>query len=260
MTDGSPRPVAEIPAATDLPLRLHPEWQDRFPWLVQGVTGRGPTDDPFDLGLFGTQPVGAVLARWERLREVTGMRRVVHSRQVHGAELRAHGPGDEPGLLIGSGHDGHLTRAEGVLLTVSVADCVPVALVDGPGRALALVHAGWRGVAAGIVERALERLRRWGGEGAQEIWLHCGPAICGECYEVGPEVHAAVHPGTDPPAAPTPIDLRRAIAGRAVAAGVQADRITVSAHCTRCGPGEFFSHRGGSAARQMAYLGLRSEV
>lgn len=258
MTDTAPRSVAEIPAEADLPLLAHPEWQARFSWLVQGVTGRGDAGDPFDLGLFGQQPVGAVLTRWERLRGATRMGRVVHSRQVHGAELRAHGPGDEPGLLVGSGHDGHLTRAPGVLLTVSVADCVPVYVVDAANRAVALVHAGWRGLAAGIVERALDRLRSWRGDATEEIWLHCGPSICGTCYEVGPEVHVAVHPGVEPPSHPKPIDLRAAIAQRLRGRGVPAERVTVSAHCTRCGPGEFFSHRAGSAARQMGYLGIRA--
>lgn len=258
MTDGAPRAVAEIPAGADLPLWTHPEWQARFPWLVQGVTGRGGAAEPFDLGLFGNQPVGAAMGRWERLRAATEMRRAVHSRQVHGAELRVHGAGDEPGLLIGSGHDGHLTRAPGVLLTVSVADCVPVYVVDAATRAIALVHAGWRGVAAGIVERALTRLRSWHAAGPEEVWLHCGPSICGECYEVGPEVHAVIHPNVEPPPAPTPIDLRAAIAQRVQGLGVSPEGVTVSAHCTRCGPGGFFSHRGGSAARQMGYLGLRS--
>jgi polyphenol oxidase len=251
-----PRALAETTTHADLPLWIHPEWQARFPWLVQGVTGRGEGEEPFDLGLFGGNPVGEVLARWELLRAATGMQRIVHSRQVHGAELRAHGPGDEPGLLIGSGHDGHLTRTPGVLLTVSIADCVPVYIIDAAQRAVALVHAGWRGVAAGIVERAVERLRLWRGAG-EEVWLHCGPAICGSCYEVGPEVHAAVMTGAAPRQVPTPIDLRAAIAARAAVLGIQPERVTASAHCTRCGPGSFFSHRAGSSGRQMAVLGVR---
>lgn len=259
MTAGPARVVAEVPpAAGDLPLWVHPEWQERFPWLVQGTTGRGDAAAPFDLGLFGAQPVGEVVSRWERLREATGIRRAVHSRQVHRAEIQVHATGAAAGLLIGSGYDGHATREAGVLLTVSVADCVPVYVVDAASRALALLHAGWRGVAAGIVERGLEWIR--GGEGgasAREFWLHCGPSICGRCYEVGPEVHAAVRPDRSPPSSPTPIDLRAAIATRAVAAGVDAARLTESAHCTRCGPGEFFSHRGGSAGRQMAVMGRK---
>lgn len=249
--------VEEVLDAGDVPLWRHSDWRERFPWLVQGVTGAGDAAEPFDLGLFGAEPVGRVLDRWERLRAATGMRRVVHARQVHGAELRAHGVGEEQGILIGTGYDGHLTRAAGLLLTVSIADCVPVFLVDDVARAVAVVHAGWRGVAAGIVERAIERLRVWRGDGAGELWLHCGPAICGRCYEVGPEVHAGVRPEEEPPTGPAPIDLRAEILRRAMARDVAAERSTVSAHCTKCGPGKFFSHRGGSPARQMAILGMR---
>ena len=113
---------------------------------------------------------------------------------------------------------------------------------------MALVHAGWRGVAGGIVERAVAELGSRHGAAAGGLWLHCGPAICGTCYEVGPEVHRAVDAGAPAPGHPTPIDLRAAIARRAHALGVAEERVTVSAHCTRCGPGGFYSHRGGSRA------------
>jgi hypothetical protein len=240
-----------------VPLWQHVGWRERFPWLVQGTTGAGEVADPFDLGLFGKSPVGRVLERWDQLRESTGMRRAAHSRQVHGAELSAHESGDEKGLLIASGYDGHLTRAPGLLLTVSVADCVPVYLVDPPNRVVAIVHAGWRGVAAGIVERAIDRMKAWQSSEEDEAWLHAGPSICGGCYEVGPEVHERVWPGMAVPAQPAPIDLRTAIVTRALRKGLAAERISVSSHCTLCGPGSFFSHRGGSPERQMAVVGIR---
>ena len=258
MTEAGGRPVAEIPAAGDLPVWVHPEWRERFAWLLQGTTGQGRDEEPFDLGLYGAQPVGTVMGRWDRLLSWSGMPRAVHSRQVHAADLRAHGPAAETGLLIGQGHDGHLTREPGVLLTVAVADCIPVFIVDAEARAVALVHAGWRGVAAGIVEAALARLVRWNPEAESRLWLHCGPSICGQCYEVGPEVHAAVLPEGRVPAGPEPIDLAAAVAIRAVRAGAGTERVTVSAHCTRCGDDEFFSHRGGSSGRQMGLLGIRA--
>jgi YfiH family protein len=258
MSPPVPRTVAERRRPGEVPLWSHPDWSERFPWLVQGTTGAGEAETPFDLGLFGARPVGEVMERWRRLREATEMPVAVHARQVHQAEVRAHDAPLPPGLVAMQGFDGHLTRQEGVLLTVSVADCVPVSLVDGRGRAVALVHAGWRGVAGGIVERAArEMTERYGTEPA-DVWLHCGPAICGACYEVGPEVHHAVYPEEAPPEAPRPIDLRAAIARRAAGLGMVSDRVTVSAHCTRCGPGAFFSHRGGSPARQMGLLGRRN--
>ncbi|HEU0055313.1 MAG TPA: laccase domain-containing protein, partial [Longimicrobium sp.] len=117
---------------------------------------------------------------------------------------------------------------------------------------------GGGGRGGGITERGIERLAHgWQADPAR-LWVHCGPSICGACYEVGPEVHAAVHPDRPPPAAPTPIDLRAAVAARAIALGVPASQVTVSPHCTRCGPPDFFSHRAGSAGRQMGVLGIRA--
>ncbi len=249
--------ITEQPEDGPVPRWTNPEWQRRFPWLVQGTTGQGDAEDPFDLGLSGAAPVSRVLERWRALGRATGMTRLVHARQVHAADLCGHGGAGPPGLLLMEGVDGHLTRRSGVLLTVSVADCVPVSLVDPERRAVALLHAGWRGAAAGIVERAITRLAEEFGSIAADLWLHCGPAICGDCYEVGPEVHRALRPAADPPPAPRPVNLRAAIAERATAAGVPPRQITLSNHCTRCGPGAFFSHRGGSPARQMGFLGIR---
>jgi YfiH family protein len=251
------RVVAEAEAGGEVPLWIHPEWAERFPWLVQGTTGRGAAEAPFDLGLSGAGPAGPTLERWRSLRAAAGAETVVHSRQVHAADVWTHREQGAPGIAVMDGFDGHVTAVPGLLLTVSVADCVPVSIVDPETRSVALVHAGWRGTAGGIVERALEMLYAEHGARADDLWLHCGPAICGECYEVGPEVHAGVRPGCAPPDAPTPIDLRAAIAERAAGRGVLPERITVSGHCTRHGPGGFFSHRGGSPARQMGVLGIR---
>lgn len=254
-----PRTVRERASAGAVPLWTHPEWEERFPWLVQGTTGRGGAAAEFDLGLSGAQPVGEALDRWRSLLRATGMETAAHARQVHGAELWIHREAGGPGVLVMDGFDGHVTDRPGILLSVAVADCVPVSVVDPESRAVALVHAGWRGTAAGIVERAVHRLAEsWQGS-AERLWLHCGPAICGACYEVGPEVHAAVNPGRPVPGAPTPIDVRAAIAERVVAGGVAEERVSVSAHCTRCGDGGFFSHRGGSKGRQMGVLGIRPE-
>lgn len=241
------RTVREPPSErAGLPLYVHPEWVDRYDWLVQGTTGRG---DDLDLGLFGPTPVGTALDRWRRLREATGMARAVHGLQVHGAQLMEHADAS-PGMYVTEGRDGHVTRTTGILLTVSVADCVPISLVDPGRRAVALLHGGWRGTAAGIVERGLERL----GADPAEVHAHMGPAICGRCYQVGPEVHEAL--GLPVPPNPTEVDVRAVQAHRLMEAGVLPEAITVSEHCTRCGEG-FFSHRAGSKGRQLGFLGLR---
>jgi YfiH family protein len=197
--------------------------------------------------------------RWRALLAATGMETAAHSRQVHGADLWIHRGRGAPGIVVMDGFDGHVTDRPGLLLAVGVADCVPVSIVHPAHGCVAMVHAGWRGTAAGIVERGINRLAAsWTGS-VEQLRLHCGPAICGRCYEVGPEVHAAVNPGREAPSGPACIDLRAAIFDRAVAAGIAPENVTVSAHCTRCGPPDFFSHRGGSSARQMGVLGLRRE-
>lgn len=245
------RCVREERSRGAVPLHVHPEWAQAFPWLVQGTTGRGE-GAPFDLGLFGTAPVGPVLRRWGALREAAGMPAAVHAHQVHGAGILAHDRPLGPGLLITEGVDGHRTGAAGILLTVSVADCVPVFLVAPRTRRVAMLHGGWRGTAAGIVPAGIRDL---GGDSPGDLHVHLGPAICGGCYEVGPEVHEAL--GLPVPPTNTPADIRAVQARQAIQAGVPAGQVTASAHCTRCGDG-FFSHRAGDPERQMGVVGIRA--
>jgi len=265
-----PRVVREV-AADALPALVHPEWAQAFRWLVQGTTRRGPEGRPFDLGLFsGGLDEEVVREGWSRLAEETGADRVVHAHQVHGARVRLWGEWNgasewdgarggaesvDPPILV-EPCDGHATGEPGVLLAVTTADCVPVFVVDPGGRAVAMLHAGWRGAAAGILEEGLSTMLRALGSEMADLHVHLGPAICGSCYEVGPEVFEAL--GRPVPAAPTPIDLRSILAERAVEAGVERERITVSAHCTRCTGSGLFSHRGGDAHRHVGYLGIRA--
>lgn len=251
-------------------------WSRRWPWLVQGITTRG-VDGGRDMALFGQSPTATVLSNWEALGAELEVTSAVHARQVHGAEVvRRRGvPG---GLTVAPACDGHWTTASGVLLTVSVADCVPVYLVCDEPRAVSAIHAGWRGAAAGILEAGLDELP---GD-TMSTWVHLGPSICGACYEVGPEVHEAL--GEPVPPGPTPVDLRTNLARRAVAAGVPQDQITISELCTLCRSGSagavgdnggdevvseeplldealgLFSHRGGDAGRQVGFIAIRDGV
>lgn len=249
-----PRRVTEVRAAGAIPLWTHPEWSARFPWLVHGTTGRGEGEAPFDLGLHGALPAGEVIGRWRTLQQNT-LATVVHARQIHGAAIAGWHLPVPSGIVLIEGFDAHLTDRPELLLTISVADCVPVFLVEARTRALALVHAGWRGIAQGIVEAAIVKLAPEGSR--SQLWLHSGPSICAACYEVGPEVHRAILPGTEAPAHPQTIDLPGAIMERAQRLGIPAAQTTRSTHCTRCGEGRFFSHRAGSAARQLGILGRR---
>ncbi len=137
-------------------------------------------------------------------------------------------------------------------MAVTVADCVPVFLIDPGARLLGLAHAGWRGTAAGVVPATVARMGELGSEAAS-LYAHLGPAICGECYEVGPEVVAALGAVS---LSPRRVDLRRHIAGQLAALGLHPGRVTVSDGCTRCDSGRYFSYRGGDRGQRMcAFLG-----
>jgi YfiH family protein len=239
-----------------VPALVHEAWAAELDWLVQGTTTRRFRDDAteeFDLGLFSEgSPVERVREHWAHLIEITGMRTAVHARQVHEAEVRTHAASTR-GLSLVDPCDGHTTTEPGVLLAVTTADCVPVFLADPATHAVGLLHAGWRGTAAGVLERGLDRMAER--SDVRDLRVHLGPAICGGCYEVGPEVFEAL--GEARPARPKPLDLRAVLARRAIAGGVDAALVTVSEHCTRCTGSELFSHRGGDRGRQVGYIGIR---
>jgi YfiH family protein len=151
--------------------------------------------------------------------------------------------------------DGHVTTSRGVLLTVTIADCIPVYLSEVGGRGVALLHAGWRGIAGGILERGVRLLAGSTGSRASSIAMHCGVGICERCYEVGREVMDGCGRPADG-VGPWHLDLRQVLVKQGEELGLV--EISTSGRCTRCQHDLFFSHRAsaGSDGRQVAYLGL----
>jgi YfiH family protein len=244
--------ITEDLATSPAPLLVHGGWAERWPWLVQGTTTRGQAD-PWDMALFGGGVAREVQERWDALLGGMPALGAVHARQVHGPGVRYHRHA-HAGFRVTPPCDGHVTAAPGLLLAVSVADCVPVFMVAPEPRAVAVVHAGWRGAAAGVLESAVAAFRDRLGIRADGLHMHLGPSICGDCYEVGPEVFRAL--GEPEPSGPRPLDLRRNLEARAVAAGIAVRSVTRSGHCTLCGDASLFSHRGGDAGRQMGLIGV----
>ncbi|MFQ5550413.1 MAG: polyphenol oxidase family protein [Gemmatimonadales bacterium] len=234
-----------VPDSTPPRFELTP-WRDRF-GVVAGITGAGPGAD---MGIGGETARDEVESRWRRLMRGVGASAVVVSRQVHGTAIAKWKHSD--GINIVAGYDGHVTSVPGLLLAVTLADCVPVYLTAAEGGVVALVHAGWRGIAAGILERALDELAA-DGWAARDLVMHCGVSICGGCYEVGSEVHRAVT-GCEV-AAPAGLDLREELVARAQLLEIK--EVTISTYCTIHTAGRFFSHRGsgGANSRMVAYLG-----
>ena len=139
--------------------------------------------------------------------------------------------------------DGQATAARGLAPLVLTADCLPIALIaDG---AVATVHAGWRGLAGGVVEEGVRAVRELAGDA--EVRAAIGPGAGGCCYEVGAEVHAAF----GRPAVRAKIDLKAIAVEHLTAAGVT--QVHDVGLCTICSDPElFFSHRrdGGLTGRQ----------
>jgi polyphenol oxidase len=205
-------------------------------------------------GSFGTQsdePVREVMGRWSGLRRsLGGATRLATAVQVHGAEVVTHGDGWR-GWLRGDAADGHLAATPATALAVTIADCVPV-FIGHPDGVGAVLHSGWRGTEARITAVAIQRFEAMG-LAARDLALHCGPAICGRCYEVSADVAARLT-GHDP-GRQTHVDLRAIIAAQAEQLGVR--DVSISPLCTRCDNDRFFSHRAGDAGRQLGVLRTR---
>lgn len=166
--------------------------------------------------------------------------------------------------------DALVTRAPGILLAVKSADCVPVLLGDARTGACAAVHAGWRGTAARIVERAIERMSAEYGTRARDIRAAIGPAAGGCCYEVGTEVIEAFRANfsdAEELLQPTRegharIDLQRANRNQLAQSGVAPSRIHIAPLCTICRTDLFFSYRRekarlGRVGRLMSIIGKK---
>ncbi len=252
----APAALREVPLADAAVPRMElAEWADRY-GVVAGVTTRG---HGFSLGLWSEENVGQVISRWRAVGAAFRPRfpGLVLAHQVHGTALVWHRAAAD-GWMILDGLDGHATGARGLLLTVTVADCIPVYLVVPQKQIVALLHAGWRGVAGRVLERGVELLKREGFARASDIVMHCGVGICGACYEVGSEVIEQLTPGRRPGAngASGHVDLRDILVRQAGELGIT--EVSVSPWCTAHDRDRFFSHRasGGRDGRMIAYAGM----
>jgi YfiH family protein len=173
-----------------------------------------------NLGPWTEDDPGHVAGNRERLRELAGMRRLAQGRQVHGTRVAVD-------LGHGEDADGQVATGRDVAPIALVADCLPVALVAP--RAVAVLHAGWRGLAGGVLEEGVRAM------GKGPVVAAIGPGIGSCCYEVGDDVRAAF--GTSGPT----VDLKAIARERLAAAGVK--DVRDCGLCTSCDPARFFSHR-----------------
>ena len=195
----------------------------------------------------GRRRVRTALSRWGRL---------FFLKQVHGATVRmAPWDGSPEG-------DAGIAQARGLFLGVETADCLPVLIVDARRRAVAAVHAGWRGTAAGVARATVEALASRGCD-PSELVAAVGPGIGPCCYEVGEELREAFGPEADGLFRPGPrgrphLDLRAANVRQLEAAGLASARIHHVNECTYCNPDRYHSYRrecrGGG--RMISFVGF----
>lgn len=202
-------------------------------------------------------------------------------------------PGSRSGRPTG---DALLTREAGVLLSVRAADCMPVLLADPRQRAVAAIHAGWRGALAGAVEKTVGEMVRIFGSRPADLLAAVGPSIRACCYQVGDEVvnafcgrfpdsenffqpapHDRVEeeisrrfpllflsrrpPGHGPESEPAMhLNLAAVARHQLQRAGLSKAKIQVTDLCTACRTDLFFSHRkkNGRTGRMMAVIGIRN--
>jgi hypothetical protein len=184
--------------------------------------------------------------------------------------------------------DASATDRAGLLLAIQTADCVPILLVDPKKRAVAAIHAGWRGTLARITQKAVGRMQLEFGSNPADLLAAIGPSIGFCCYEVAADfvtkftaqfADAAEYfdeprsgeepnplqwlnmkpPGHQPPPKNVHLDLRKANRSQLLAAGLHAKNIYVCDLCTACHTDMLFSHRreGSLSGRLIAAIGIR---
>lgn len=223
--------------------------------------------DRFWSGLMSTLSLDArdetMLASWMRRWGLAPAHGTRSGNQVHGTRV-LHATPTPP--VKKTDADGIWTAAAGVGLVVRAADCAPVWLADSRSRRLALVHAGWRGVAGGIIESALAAIAP---AGLKTVSVAVGPHLQACCFEVGPEVaqHFDAASGAILPPARLTVQRRRpdsvalnlsaAIAATCRRLGIAAAAMRIATACTHCRPELFHSYRrNGTGGPLMAAVGM----
>jgi YfiH family protein len=238
------------------------EWLEaRLPGARAAFSTRagGVSDPPFaslNLGVLTGDARDSALENRRRLAAALGLdpSRIAIGRQVHGGVLATHSSPQRPNFFGTPSDsipevDGHVVTRPGLAALVFVADCLPVALAGRRGAAM--LHCGWRGMAAGILA--------CGAEAVEATDATIGPGIGPCCYEVGEEVLASFTRLGSGIAAGRMLDLQEVARRLLQEAGVE--RIESTSHCTSCEEDLFFSHRRdrGRTGRQAGLVWLRED-
>lgn len=265
----------------------------QLPWLVHGFSSRSGGVSSLE----GEKVLNLGFMDWDERKNIVENRRrfasavaaknfsLVALQQIHSDVIHS-----VASVSTDSAHgDASITNAPNLLLSVQTADCVPILLVDPKKRAVAAVHAGWRGTLARITKKTVGRMLQEFGSKASDLLAAIGPSIGPCCYEVGVELvtkftaqfaDAAEYfdeprtgdepnpiqwlnmrpPGHQPPPNNVRLDLRKANVAQLKSAGLRPANIHVSGLCTACNTDRLFSFRreGPVSGRLMAVIGIKA--
>jgi YfiH family protein len=265
----------------------------KLPWLIHGFSTKpgGVTNQDgekvLNLGFTEWDSKENVLENRRRFQSALGASdlKLISLKQIHSDVIHLFdaAPADP------CRGDASATNRPGLLLGVQTADCVPILLVDPKKRAVAAVHAGWRGTLQRIVTKAIGKMQMQFGTRPADLLAAIGPSIGGCCYEVGTEVAIQFQsqfvdapewfdefrtgdepnpiqwlnmmpPGHQPPPKNVLLDLRKANRAQLLGAGLRAPNIFVNDLCTACRRDLLFSYRkeGTQSGRLLSVIGIRS--
>jgi polyphenol oxidase len=189
--------------------------------------------------------------------------RLLTLRQVHRADVLVF-EGDTRILTHPLPYDAVITNKKRVALGISTADCLPILMIDRSKKVIGAVHAGWRGMWRGVVQRAARTMIEAFESSAGDILAGIGPGIGPCCYEVGTEVVSLFQNSSDTPQefiqereGRTYLDLSRAAQLELIRVGIPPENIETIPLCTACREDLFFSYRrDGKTGRQLSFIML----
>jgi YfiH family protein len=244
-------------------------FSERAGGVSRGVFASLNFGNPMELSGEARDPVAHIEENFRRVLAAAGAagREVVQVYQVHGAAcrvFRAGSPSRDTGPEGARDFraDALVTDDPTRVVAVRVADCAPVLMASADGRVVGAVHAGWRGVIAGVVAEAARAMCALGGPAALAA---VGPCISREAFEVGPEVLAEFRrvfggaaPCTERPDGKGLVDLRECLRRQLIGVGVAAPEVLPG--CTFGDAERFFSHRRemGLTGRMVGLIGPRA--
>jgi YfiH family protein len=199
---------------------------------------------------------------WRRLRAVIGNDPIARVHQVHGKAVRIvtrENCSEKPE------GDGMVTAERGILLAVASADCVPILMMDAAAKTVGAIHAGWRGVIAGIAEEGVRAMESLGAK-PRDLRAALGPSIGQCCFEVDEElahrfareVAGAEHHARAGRPGKSHLDLRAIVTDQLMRSGLPRESIINVGPCTKCANDRFFSRRAdASSGLQLSFIGIR---